>query len=309
MMVTIVMGTYNGAKFIAEQIESILSQTEQDWKLIISDDCSMDATASIVSKYIEKHQDKITFIERGNPSGSAKNNFIYALSLFESDYIMTCDQDDVWLPTKIELTLKKMHEMEDKYGKGKPLLVHTDLKIVDANLKVIADSMFEYQNLDSNRMALNNLIVQNIVTGCTMLVNRCLLDWVRDVPEESIMHDWWFAIIAAAFGYIGFVNEPTMLYRQHSNNEVGAKSAQTVSYNLRRFIEVKKSKLALQNTYEQAKAFLAIYGEELSGEQSAMIKVYTSLITYGKLRRIFLMSKYDFWKTGFARKCGQILFI
>ncbi|WP_018305588.1 glycosyltransferase family 2 protein [Desulfitobacterium hafniense] len=309
MMITILMGTYNGAKFIAEQIESILSQTEKDWKLIISDDCSTDATASIVSKYAEAYQDKMTFIVRDKPSGSAKNNFIHMLSLYESEYIMTCDQDDVWLPTKIELTMKKMREMEDKFGKEKPLLVHTDLKIVDANLKVMADSMFEYQNLDSGCSALNNLIVQNIVTGCTMMINRCLLDWIRDVPEESIMHDWWLAITASAFGHIGFVKEPTVLYRQHSNNEVGAKSAKSLSYNLQRLMELRKSELTLRKTYEQAKAFLDIYEQNLSVEQSVMIKAYTSLTTYGKLKRIYLINKYDFWKIGFARRCGQIFFI
>ncbi len=308
-MITILMGTYNGEKYIEEQIESILSQTEKKWRLVIQDDCSTDATPDIVKKYAENYKDKVTFIERRFSSGSAKNNFASMLKLSKSDYVLTCDQDDVWLPSKIELTLKKMQELESKYGKDSPFLVHTDLIIADAELKVIAGSMFEYQNLDSKRDSFNNLLVQNIVTGCTMMINRSLLDCVRDVPEEAIMHDWWLAIIASAFGHVGFVNKPTLFYRQHDNNEVGAKNAKSLPYNLRRLITKKRSELALQSTYKQARAFLDIYERDISLEQLEAVKVYTTIQKYGKIKRIYLTNKYGFWKTGFARRCGQILFI
>ncbi|HHY26991.1 MAG TPA: glycosyltransferase family 2 protein [Desulfitobacterium dehalogenans] len=308
-MITILMGTYNGEKFITEQIESILCQTEDNWKLIIQDDCSTDAMVSILQSYVTNYPHKITLIQREFPSGSAKNNFISMLKFAKSEYIMTCDQDDIWLPSKIELTLKKMHESEGYYGKDKPLLVHTDLKIVDEKLEVIAESMFHYQSLDSKRDKFNNLLVQNIVTGCTIMFNRRLLEMVYSVPEESIMHDWWFALVAAAFGKIGFVNEPTILYRQHSSNEVGAKNANSILYNIKRLSNKEQTKLTIQSTYNQATSFLRLYEKELTEECLKIVNAYISIPDYGKLKRINILSESDFWKTGLMRKCGQILLI
>ncbi|MGI1658555.1 MAG: glycosyltransferase family 2 protein [Desulfitobacterium sp.] len=303
------MGTYNGEKYIAEQIESILCQTEDNWKLIIQDDCSTDTTASILQKYVANYPHKITFAQREFLSGSAKNNFASMLKFAKSEYIMTCDQDDIWLPNKIELTLNRMHEMECYYGKDKPLLVHTDLKVVDEKLEVVAESMFNFQSLDSKRDKFNNLLVQNIVTGCTMMFNRPLLNLVNDVPGESIMHDWWFALVAAAFGKIGFVHEPTILYRQHSFNKVGAKNVKSFLYNLKLLVNREQTKLAIQRTYNQAISFLRLYEKELTEECLKIAKSYISIPNYGKIKRIRMLSEFYFWKTGLMRKCGQILFI
>lgn len=255
-MITILMATYNGEEYIAEQIESILNQTESCWKLIIQDDCSSDGTAKIAQAYAERYPSMIKFKERETSSGSAKNNFSSMLQFSDSEYTMTCDQDDVWLPKKIELTLKKMQELEVKYGKDKPLLVHTDLKVVDEKLKAIDNSLFHQQNLDSSRDKFNNLLVQNIVTGCTMMVNHALIVLADKVPEQAIMHDRWFALLASAFGKIGFISEPTVLYRQHDHNEIGSENTRSFQYNLKRMLSKERSKSVLRNTYLQAEVFL-----------------------------------------------------
>jgi len=308
-MVTILLATYNGERYLEEQIESILQQTCTDWELIIQDDCSSDDTAVIALKYVKQNPDKIRFVKREFPSGSAKDNFFSMLKLAMSEYVITCDQDDVWLTTKIEVTLNEMHSLEAEQGYYRPLLVHTDLKVVDYNLSVIAQSMFKRQNLDNRRDKLNNLLVQNIVTGCTTMVNRALLDMVHEAPKEAMMHDWWFALIASAFGKIGFVDQSTVLYRQHESNEVGAKDARSLGYNFKRLSETKQSMQALQNTYLQALAFLKIYGELLSPQFLELVREYSSIPVFGKIRRLQTIYKYHFWKTGFARKCGQVLFV
>lgn len=308
-MITILMATYNGENYIAEQIESILKQTETQWNLIIQDDCSTDNTLKIVQEYALKYPQKINFRKQEDSSGSAKNNFSSMLSLSNSEYIMTCDQDDIWLPNKIELTIRKMHELEKNVGRDYPLLVHTDLKVVDEKLNLIAESMLNFQNLDSTRNEFNNLLAQNIVTGCSMMINRSLLNKVRKIPEEAIMHDWWLALIASAFGKIGFVEEPTILYRQHSSNEVGAQNMKSLIYKLKRLSNHEQTKLALLDTYAQAKAFLDQYASYLPAKMLDINKEYISIPTYQKIRRIQTVKKYDFWKTGFTRKCGQVLFI
>ena len=137
---------------------------------------------------------------------------------------MFCDQDDVWFPDKIAVTLGKMQELEGRHGGERPLLVHTDMKVADGNLRVVADSLWRYQKSDPVRgEALNRLLVQNCATGCSMMINRALCDLALPIPAEAMMHDWWLVLVAAAFGTIGHCAEPTLLYRQHGANDVGAK--------------------------------------------------------------------------------------
>jgi glycosyltransferase involved in cell wall biosynthesis len=308
-MITVLMATCNGEKYVAEQIDSILNQTETRWKLIIQDDYSKDKTALIVNKYAEKYPDKIFLMESQIASGSAKANFFSMMKYSSSEYMMTCDQDDVWLPGKIEITLKKMQDMESKFGSKKPLLVHTDLKVVDENLNITSDSLFSFQNLDSKRDSLNNILVQNNVTGCTMMVNRALLELINEIPEQAIMHDWWLVLNAAAFGETGFVEEPTVLYRQHTANEIGAKNADSLCYNIMRLINREQSKSIIADSYLQAESFLRIYESKLAKPELEIIQQYVSLPKYCKIKRLKLICKYDFWKNSFFRKCGQILFM
>ncbi|KLU64368.1 putative glycosyltransferase EpsE [Desulfosporosinus acididurans] len=307
-MVTILMAAYNGERYISEQIESILQQTYTDWKLIIQDDCSTDKTVSILLKYQQKYPQKIKLIERKEPSGSAKHNFFSMFKYANSDYVMTCDQDDIWLPDKIQITQKEMHRLEAVHGIKKAILVHTDLKVVDSDLNEIEESLFKRQKLDNRKDKVHNLLVQNIVTGCTMLVNRALLNKVNDLPKDVIMHDWWLAIIASAFGAIGFVNQSTVLYRQHGSNEVGSKNIRSVWYNLGRFLDPISSKQSLRSTYRQAQSFLEMYGEMLTPECMELVREYSSIPLYGKVRRIETIFRYGFWKASFIRRCGQILF-
>ncbi len=307
-MITILMAACNSEKYIAEQIESIFSQTETDWKLVIQDDCSKDRTAEIAYEYVRKCPDKMVFVELKTPSGSAKSNFFSMLKYADTEYMMTCDHDDVWLPNKIEAALKKMNELEGKFGHDIPLLVHSDLKVVDEGLNIISSSMFALQKLKSRKDKLNNLLVQNIVTGCTMMVNGALLDTMPEVPEQAIMHDWWLALVAAAFGHIGFVSKPTVLYRQHGNNEVGAKKAGSLRYNLKRMLRKDEAKSVLQDTYAQAKSFMQIYKKQLNAPHLEIVKEYGALPEYSKTKRLRTIIKYDFWKYGFFRKCGQIFF-
>ena len=308
-MITILMATYNGEKYLAEQIESILNQTEADWQLIIQDDCSSDSTSSIANHYANTHPNKIKFFQNQKRSGSAKANFFSMLQYSHSDYMMTCDQDDIWLPEKIQLTMDKMKQLEMVLGPDKPILVHTDLQVVDESLNCIAKSMFQHQNLNSSRDKFNNILVQNIVTGCTMMVNRALLNITKGSPQQAIMHDWWLALIASAFGGIGFVCTPTVLYRQHESNEVGAKNARSLSYNLKRLQNKVQSQEVLQSTYLQAKEFIACYHQQLDDSNLKFATTYAALPMQSKIYRLHALFYYHFWKNGLARKCGQILYV
>lgn len=214
-MIDILMTVYNGEQYVVPQIESILNQTDSNWKLFIQDDCSTDRTVELIEPYVRRYPERITLLRNEKNSGSAQKNFFSMLPLVEHSYCMFCDHDDVWKPRKVEMTVRRMMELEQANGQDTPLLVHTDLAVADENLKVLSDSMFRSQNLNRKGNRLNNLLVQNNVTGCTMMVNKALVDMVGPAPKHAVMHDWWMALIAACFGKIGFVRQATILYRQH----------------------------------------------------------------------------------------------
>lgn len=216
---------------------------------------------------------------------------------------MFCDQDDVWLPQKIEKTLEAMQNAEID-GKT-PVLVHTDLKVADKALNVISPSFFEFQRLIQNDITLPKLLVQNYVTGCTVMINRALKERCGKIPNDCIMHDWWLALVAILFGKIVCVGEPTMLYRQHSDNQVGAKAAYGFAFVKRKLATLSQVRKNYNATYAQARALLENYGEDLSEEQKNMLEVYCKIPKMNKLQKIQTVRKYNFKKCTRLRVIGQ----
>lgn len=306
-MIDILMATYNGEKFLRPQLDSILQQSNQDWRLMIRDDCSTDETVEVIKEYQLLRPEQIRLIQAEQPSGSAQNNFFQLLQYSSAEYTMFADQDDVWLPQKIQLTLDKMQQMVQQYGAETPLLVHTDLAVVDSFLRILNPSLFQMQNMDAARNKLNNILVQNIVTGCTMMVNRPLLDLVTEIPKHAVMHDMWLALVAAAFGEIGFVDRATMLYRQHGDNANGAKNVKTISYTIQKLRRMKEIHANLLEQYHQAREFLSLYEKLLKPEQKALLQAYSSLENSGVLKKINVLTNYQLYKKGFIRKAGQVL--
>jgi len=227
--IDILLTTYNGQAYLKEQIDSILAQSNQDWRLTIRDDGSSDNSVSIVEKYAAEYPDKIKLIIDSDGNLGANLNFGRLLEQANAGYIMFSDQDDVWLPNKIELTLNVMKATEQIYP-DKPVLIHTDLKVVDSDLNIIADSMWSYQKLSPEiGDDLSKIMAQNVVTGCTMMINRKASDVSTPIPAEAIMYDWWIAMNVARYGKIVYLSAPSILYRQHSDNRIGAKEAKNIN--------------------------------------------------------------------------------
>lgn len=221
--IDILLAAYNGEQFLKEQIDSILNQTYKDWRLLIRDDGSTDGTIQIIKSYAAKYPDKIRLVEDNLGNLGVGQNFGRLLELCQAEYIMFCDQDDVWLPGKLEKTFSKMKETEKLYP-DTPILVFSDLKIVDENLKVIADSLHSYHKIDPIKESLlKNLIFHSFVTGSTIMMNKKLRDISIPIPQFSRMHDWWVALNAANSGKIFYIHAATVLYRQHPKNVVGSK--------------------------------------------------------------------------------------
>lgn len=271
--IDILLATYNGQKYLAEQIDSILSQSYQDWQLLIRDDESCDDTPSIIRDYTAKYPSKIKLIEDNSGHLGVSSNFQRLLEKSTSEYIMFSDQDDVWLPSKIEATLNLMKVTEKEYP-NKPILVHTDLKVVDSQLRTIAESTWQYQGTSPETgNDLHKVIFQNVATGCTIMINREAKASSLPIPKEAVMHDWWIIINVAKHGKVVYIPDQLVLYRQHSNNVVGANKATGTRGNIWSFLKNLPSlKKRLLNHYRMLKrhdpnvTFLSVVLEKIANK-------------------------------------------
>ena len=315
-MIDILLASYNGEKYIAEQIESIMGQTYKDFTLIINDDASTDGTCDIIEKYIAEYPERIKLYRSETPSGSAKNNFFSMSRYVTSDYIMFADQDDVWLPNKVELSMEAMEKLQSKHP-NRPLLVHTDLKVVTEDLKCIHESFKRYVKISYGESDFTKarLFMENHVTGCTTLMNRKLFELCFRSGLDTThvrMHDWWIGITAAFFGEIGYVTTPTILYRQHSDNSVGAKKATAIWLVAKSLCRLGSIKEEIRKTYRQGELFARTYEDmcaTLNEHDAATVAAFADMVSANKIRRLYLTLRYGFLQSYFVRKAGQILLV
>lgn len=310
--VAICLATYNGEKYLSKQINSLLDQTFSDWCLFIRDDHSRDKTREIIKAYTDKYPEKIFNIEDEKiKGGSSKKNFAaiwkWVTENYSFNYFMFCDQDDFWLPEKIQKSFEYIKEHEKQ--KCGPILVHTDLKVVDQNLNVLGNSFFEYRALNPEIKDLRHLLVQNNITGCTMMWNG-ELNRLLDLSDERVaMHDWWIALTASCFGRIECVKESTILYRQHGDNVVGATKVNTLSFIIKRLTGGAHVKETLIMSVIQAQAFLDYYSEKLGPEQKEIFRVFSELLNYNKIVKIWTVLKGKYLKQGIIQIIGELMFI
>ncbi|MGX7776514.1 glycosyltransferase family 2 protein [Streptococcus pluranimalium] len=288
MKVNIVMSTYNGEKYLADQIKSIQSQTFEDWQLLIRDDGSSDNTPSII-RDMAKKDDRIHFINDGqNENYGVIKSFYHLVKYDSADYYFFSDQDDVWLPEKIEVTLKRAQSETS----AKPLLVYTDLKVVTEDLEVLQESMIKSQSHHANTELVQEL-TENTVTGGTMMINKALADkW--QVYDNLLMHDWYLALLAASLGKLVYIDQATQLYRQHEANVLGARTWSKRAKNwLKPNTLISKYWWLIKSSQNQAEKLLA---QEMSESSTQMVKAYVHLMDNNWLDRWRLLREYKFKK-------------
>lgn len=217
--IDILLATYNGQQYLREQLDSILSQSYSNFRLLISDDLSVDSTREILAEYVEKDKRIIVFNQEKN-LGVVKN-FEFLLKKVESKYYMFLDQDDIWKENKIEKSIQTLEETNSD-------LVYTDLEVVDENLNVTYESYWKLKGIYNKIKKYNNfesLYLNNFVTGCTILSKGELISEVLPLPNTSkfVLHDYWIPLILSQKYKITYIEEPLIKYRQHKNNKVGSK--------------------------------------------------------------------------------------
>ena len=220
--VAILLATYNGVKYLHEQIDSIINQTFVDWHLYIHDDGSNDNTLAIAKDYAAKIPEKITVLDYP-AQGGACNNFFSLVETVEAPYYMFCDQDDIWHDTKVEKCLEAIKREEEKIS-GLPYLSYCNLRIVDEMCNVIHDDFWDTCQLYPEMYETLNHRVSFTIPGCTMMINHRAKE-ISGNHSAAFMHDGWFTIrTLAEKGKLIAVPEALMDYRQHSTNTVGVES-------------------------------------------------------------------------------------
>ena len=222
-MIDILLSTYNGEKYLEQQLQSIIEQSCADWHLIVRDDGSTDQTLCILDKFAKQDPRISVFTdEKGNIG--ALRSYEELLKKSESDYVMFCDQDDVWLPEKISHTAEGMQDAESKFGVKTPLLVYSDLQVTDEKLTTVDTSFWHYAGIHpQNIVDFPTLAGKNCVTGCTTMINKTAKAVSLPFGEHALMHD--HAIALSVIAHDGkLIENPhaDILYRQHGSNVIGA---------------------------------------------------------------------------------------
>lgn len=275
----ILLSTYNGGEFLAEQLDSILDQSVKDIVIVVRDDGSNDETKAILARYVKNYPEKFCLLPADNQNLGARESFASLMQYvlrnkqtlgLERAYMMFADQDDIWIPQKIEREFECLLASEQFKQSIIPSLVHSDLEVIDRHGKCMAASFIAYQGLKLDRGNLVNLALSNLVTGCTAIINEELANKALPIPSDAIMHDWWLAVTAAAFGAREFIDQPLVRYRQHDANAIGAqqfKPAQSVAGGVWAKVKAYKVNPHLSDVARQARAIRARYGDELSIRQ------------------------------------------
>ena len=305
----ILLSTYNGAAFLPELLGSLEVQTFKGFRLLMRDDSSTDDSLQILSSFAKKAPFECLLLPSSGRLGTIESfNSLAAAST--APFIMLCDQDDVWLPQKVERSISAIKSFMERRPQGAPALAHCDLRVTDASLIALSDSHWRAQSLDAQtRVSLPKTLMQNSVTGCASIFNRALAKAAFPVPQDAIMHDWFLAIAAAAFDGICPIPENLILYRQHRSNSMGATDFSD-PFSLARLL-MKKSKtprLGIDRPFIQAQAALhSIRG--LTPESKAILERFASIPRLGWIERRRALLSGGFLKSGILRNLGLLALI
>lgn len=308
----ILLSVYNGEKYLEEQLYSIFKQSYKNIHLLIRDDGSQDKSVEIIEKHSQEHENMTVILGHNIGIVQSFNKLIARFNLVtkrEDNYLMFCDQDDVWLNDKVEKSICFLQKEEKLHSQDMPIMLYSDLCITDHNLSIVSKSFFDFQNISANETRLERLLGQNRASGCTIIANRALVALAGQIPEQACMHDHWYSLVAASFGKMIFLNEATLLYRQHSCNVMGA-SAYGWSYFYRRYISgVDNIRKRFYQNVNQAQVFLQQYRNLLNLDQIEMLEKFSRLQKMSWLKKRTTLIKYKIFKYGWRRNIGTMLII
>ena len=306
--VDILMATYNGERFVADQLLSLLQQEYPHIHIYLRDDGSTDNTLSILEDFVAKHPENITLIQDGRKNLGATQNFAALMEHSTASYICFSDQDDIWMKDKVQWMMGIMEKTEKKHP-GVPVYVFSDLTVADADMNITHRSLNQKDGLSPRRTATHQLLMQNVPYGCATMINRELLLKSLPVPSEALLHDHWIALVASLFGKIAYLDEPLVLHRIHDNNasRAGSVHRKEIDQQLASKINNKNFHNYLFKQVAQAEALLKRFEPELSLKQVETLRSFMALKTTKGIERKKLILKNRFFKNSWTNTLKLIL--
>lgn len=288
----ILLATYNGEKFIQEQLDSLANQTYQDFTCYIHDDGSTDNTKRICEKFCQRHEENFILLEYPS-TGGARNNFFSLMKYAErmsEEYIFFCDQDDFWRPEKLERMISVGNKFADNPN---GFLIFSDLKVVDKSLKNKAESFYRLTHVETNKIDYKNILIKGFIPGCAMMISRELLVKANQyVNLENIrMHDWWLVEIAYyTDAAICYIPDAFVYYRQHSDNAIGAQNLSffdRVKFNVKRIADGELLNAKKQNIHTPRKQANELLRINVRDEQKMdFLRRFCEIEDKNKLQRV-----------------------
>jgi glycosyltransferase involved in cell wall biosynthesis len=310
-MIDILLPTFNGETYLRQQIDSILKQTYQNWQLIIRDDGSSDNTQNICKEYIDRYPNKIFILADNLGNLGTRGSFLTLMQYSKNDYIMFCDQDDIWLPDKVLDTYERMVAAENSFGVGTSIMVYTDLKIVDQQLNLISDSLFKHTKRNPSYNEISKLWMADITYGCTFLFNNKLKSICKSIPP-GIPHDFWLPMIATTFGKLILLDKPTILYRRHGSNvstlkKYGLSEVSSAHGLISHISKLSKRRQRLNATCKRYEIFYDAFCEMMTLQQRKLFRDISSIPSRNWFMRRYMILKHKMFKTGLVKNIGLLI--
>ncbi len=277
-LVTILVSSYNGSEFIKEQLDSLYNQSYPNIKILVRDDASTDATRDILLAEQAKQSIDLLIGEKNLGVTASFFELLRQASKTDTEYVAFCDQDDVWLPNKMQTAVLALSKFSED-----PALYCSRLNIVDEKLNQL-DVSFK-----PRKIGFGNALVENIAVGCTIVLNRKALDLLCQyrLPGEVYIHDWWCYLVISCFGQIVFDDQALIQYRQHSGNSIGAAS-NCWSVLKRKFARLLSRRLWIS---EQAAIFHSLFADQLPPTQRYALELLINAKSSFRHRLVLICSK------------------
>ena len=265
--IDILMATYNGEKYLAEQLDSIINQTYHNWNLLIRDDSSTDRTLEIIQDY-QKKDNRIKLLKDNKGNLGIVKNFEELLKNSESEFIMFSDQDDIWIENKLDMYLKMIEKI-----KNKGFMIHSDAILFDKNKSnILKDTFISKKAINKG---LENVFFNYFVQGATILISKEIKNFILPFPKEVYLHDRYIHLISELFFERIFVNKALIYYRQHGDNQIGAKNTIRELLSKRYFDE--RDRQLIKIIYNK-------YGSLLTDDKKKLIEEYFKITDIEKNR-------------------------
>ena len=265
--IDILMATYNGEKYLGEQLDSIINQTYHNWNLLIRDDNSTDKTLEIIQNYHKKDK-RIKILKDNKGNLGIVRNFEELLKSSESEFIMFSDQDDIWVENKLDMYLKMIEKI-----KNKGFMIHSDAILFDKNKSnILKDTFISKKAINRG---LENVFFNYFVQGATILISKEIKNFILPFPKEVYLHDRYIHLISELFFERIFVNKALIYYRQHGDNQIGAKNTIRELLSKRYFDE--RDRQLIKVIYNK-------YGSLLTEDKKKLIEEYFKITDIEKNR-------------------------